>query len=145
MSDKSEKESRDEMNSLRLIHISLLSGLLLFLGALIFFMNHPITLDYPTQSMPFLILNIFLLLPPLLIVPYLKRKFGISEKRHNKSVKEVKTYLPFKISQWAIYEGSAMFGLISFLLTGNALYLFFVGLHLALLIMNGPSKKELEE
>ncbi len=138
------EEIKEEWLPLRIIHFSLMAGILIFLAAFFFLNPDGLRLAYPVDSVPFLIMNLCVALIPLLVPPIVKRKLYDPEKRkaENRVRERFYAYRNYKIIQWALLEGPALLGIVSSMVLNNAVFLLFTLFHLAFLIAAKPSETE---
>jgi len=135
---------KEEWLPLKIIHFSLITGILIFMLSLFLINPEGLRIAYPVDSVPFLILNLCVALIPLIGVPMVKKKLYGPKKRTAEmdNRKRFNAYRNYKIIQWALSEGPALLGIVSSILLDNAVYLIFTLFHLAFLIIAKPDKTE---
>ncbi|MGZ2371423.1 hypothetical protein ACXR6G_16710 [Ancylomarina sp. YFZ004] len=139
-----EQTSKQYFKSLKVIHIALLLGQLAF-ATLAYIINFitPISNGMEDLNDIFLILVSVITFGSIAAGIFItKSKLIAANEKPNLSDK-LNDYRALTIARLALLEGPVFFAIISFLLTGNLIFLGFAGLILIIFIIQAPGKDKL--
>ncbi|MEL6391732.1 MAG: hypothetical protein AAFY36_06820 [Bacteroidota bacterium] len=134
-------EFKNYWTTLRIIHGSLLLGVLSF-GAVIYFVVQPDQQDPElTKLFNYLIPGLFIAVI-LVSILFLNRK--LAEIRAMDDLPyQLNTYRSLNLIRWALAEGVTIFSLVGFLLTGDTNVLILAGLGFVYLFFQRPDKNRM--
>jgi hypothetical protein len=128
--------------SLRILHIGLLVGLILFTGIVIFLKLSDGFPSLGESTDRILQVVVILISLPSLVFGFKLFKKGIMEARQMNApaAERMVRYRSACIMWWAMIDVPGVFEVVGFLLTGNFAYLFLAGFHILLLVLFTPRK-----
>jgi hypothetical protein len=142
-SQDTELTPKKYLTSLSLIHLTMLIGQLLF-GALAIFINDNITLDLlDTDNKLFFIIPLFALVGYFAGNFLFKQNINTIANNNNSLNDKLKGYQVALIIKLALLEGSAIFGIVAFLMSGNLYFLLVVGAIIFYFFIQKPSKEKI--
>lgn len=136
-----QQSSKEYFKTLGIIHLSLIGGLLLFGMVSVFLQTDSPSSDNNSSS-----IDVFMIFAPVIAFLGITASYLISNnrlqsiKKHDSLSKKMNEYRSTQIVKYALLEGPALFSLVSYLLTGNCIYLILAAVLIVLLFMNRPTK-----
>lgn len=130
--------------ALRILHLGLLIGLLLFSAIAVFLKSTNQFEDTESLDRPLQVV-VILISVPLLVIGFriFRRKMMEARQMNDIARKRFEYYTSACIVWWAMIEVPAIFAIIAFLLTGNYAFMFLAAFHVLLLLLFMPRKENI--
>jgi hypothetical protein len=131
---------KEILKTTTIIFYSLLAGQLILLITSVYFVSSGIILTN-IELLPVLIITVLLLTPPMLVIgPIIYRKMISNQLTKQQSIEQkMILYRRGLIIKLALIEGLSLFSIISFLITGNYIFITIFILLIGLSLMHKPS------
>uniref|UniRef100_UPI0032163206 hypothetical protein n=1 Tax=uncultured Draconibacterium sp. TaxID=1573823 RepID=UPI0032163206 len=141
--DNYKMTSKDFFKSIQIIHFALMTGLIFF-GAITFYLNYSgLAIENETEMN-----TAFMYVVPIFTISGIFASNFLFKQRLKNCVKQstlkekLNEYRSALIIKFAIIEGSSFFVVIAYYLTGQYIYLGFLGLLLIIFVTYRPTKEK---
>jgi hypothetical protein len=132
------------LKTITIIHSALLIGQVLF-GVVTFYITNSTVINLnPAGDVYFYIVPLFFVIG-MLAGSFIFKQHVAKLADKNALPEKLSDYQTALIIKYALTEGTSLFGIVVYLLTGNLLYLIFTGLNILYFIWMRPTKDKIEE
>jgi hypothetical protein len=129
------KSAATDTNTVRLIHLSLILGVLLFLAVALFVRTGPAAVTDPRLPLLLVVVGV-----PMLILAQVLSSRIAPRRTGEPSVVWWQANLTRAIVVWSLVEGAALLGIVGFWLTGNRLPLALTAAGIVLFVVSAPGR-----
>jgi len=127
-----------------IIHFALLIGQVLF-GITVFSITNSTAINLKAGNDPFFYAVPFLILFGILGGTFVFKQQVAKFAGKQLLIEKTQGYQTALITRFALAEGPSLFGIVSYMLTGNAFYLILIGLNVLYFIWIRPTKSKAED
>jgi hypothetical protein len=131
------------LKTLRIIHLALLAGQVMFLIVCIAISDNTLISFEPGDDIFFFVVP-GLALMTLFAGNMLGKKLLENAKNQSSDDSKLNAYRTMLIIRYALFEGPSLFAIVAFMLTGNLYYIFISATLILLMLMMRPARSKIE-
>jgi len=131
------------VRTLTIIHLALVTGVLIFVGIVMYLQNKPMRMAIDTNDTMLLIYPVIAIAGVFMSQTIFKRILSVAKQKT--TLKEMLgSYQAASIIKYVLIEGPVMIGLVFYLLTGNGAFLAIAAFLIFYLIVQKPAQEKIK-